>query len=103
MLASQILGATGGALLTLLGVLYSARPQRLSNRIKVATDAALEHFKVSTSHCEKYGGTLQPPSSFFVCYFELFELAEKHNLTVESLLEMNKRNPGFVNALVNRQ
>ena len=99
--ASAVLGAMGGALLTLLGVLYSARQHRLSNRIKVATDAALEHFRASKSYCEKYGGTLQPPSSFLVYYFELFELAENKNLTIKSLLEINKRNPEFTKALLN--
>jgi len=100
---SAVLGAIGGTLLTLLGVIYSARQQWRANRMKVATDAALEHFRASKAFFEKNGGTLQPPSSYLVYYFELFELAEKKKLTIESVVAMNGKNPKLANALVNRE
>jgi len=71
--------------------------------MKVATDAALEHFRASKAIFEKNGGNLQPPSSYLVYYFELFKLAEKEKLTIEAVVAMNEKNPKLANALVNRE
>lgn len=102
-LLTAVLGAIVGSLLTLLGVFHSARQQRLANRTKVATEAALEHFRAAREYAKEHGGTLLPPNAYLVYYFQLYKIAEEKTLTLESLAEINDRHPGLAEALLGKK
>lgn len=99
-----LIGAVIGAGASILTMWIQTRVQARRDRLRLASELALDEFRIHLEHATKQGkpANVQPLVSYIYFHLELSKLVERGAVTVESLRDLTREQKEVESFFINR-